>query len=257
MTWRWLIGGSAMNSRNIGLVAIGLLASFCFGLPAVTQADQTIYSQPVQSPLVNAGGFQESSGGFINDETFTLSQGASVTSIQWWGSYENGTGTGFPAASATEFDVLLGVCGPDCLTTLSGTLVSGFPMSLSPSMANETFLGTSSSILLDGSIPTASSNYSYQVNLASPVQLSSGEYLISIIPILAPTALDAGWSWDAGTGGDGISQIFGATNPTNFDLAFALNGTPTPMPEPSTLWLVLMGGLGVMGAALVRARLVR
>ena len=121
-------------------------------------------------------------------------------------------------------------------------------MTFSPSMANETFLGTSSALNISGDIPASSSNYGYQVNFSVPVQLSSGEYYLSIFPLL-PTQ-DTGWSFDAGTGGDGISQGLNPSLTDNFDLAFTLNGTPTaPVPEPSSLPLLAIGlALAVVGA---------
>ena len=88
-----------------------------------------------------------------------------------------------------------------------------------------------------------------------PVQLSSGQYFLSISPGL-PTE-DTGWSFDAGTGGDGISQGPNPTRPDNFDLAFTLNGTPTSnVPEPSSLPLLGIG-LALICVRTLRARLVR
>ena len=121
-------------------------------------------------------------------------------------------------------------------------------------MAHETFLGTSNALDLSGVVLSTSSNYGYQVNFSTPVQLSSGEYFLLIFPEL-PTE-ELGWSFDAGTGGDGISQGPNPTRPDNFDLAFTLNGTPAPVPEPSSLLLLAMG-LAIMCLLALRARRLR
>jgi hypothetical protein len=214
-------------------------------------ADQVIYSQPLQTPLVDAGGLYTNTGNFQTADTFILAEGASVTSLQWWGSYSNENTLGFPTATATSFVLVLGSCrASDCLSNDDFGDVMNVPlMSFSPSMAHETFLGTSTTVDIGGFIPAAASNYSYQVNFPMPVQLSSGEYFLSILALLSPG--DAVWSFDAGTGGDGISQGLRPDLPNNFDLAFTLQGTPTAgVPEPPSMLLVLIGGLCVLGVAL-------
>ena len=243
-----ITGGSTMKINRLKLLTLGMLAVGAITLWANSvKADQVIYSQPLQTPLVDAGGLYTPTGVFVTADTFTLAQGASIDSIQWFGSYENGNGVGFPTPTATSFTLFLGVChASDCLSNgdFDDILINGDvplpPMEFSPSMAHETFLGTSTSLNLAGDIPTQSSNYSYQVNLSVPLQLSSGTYFLTIAPQLAAGEVD--WSFDAGTGGDGVSQSGNPALLDNFDLAFTLNGTPAaPVPEPSSLLMMAVG----------------
>ena len=249
-----ITGGSTMKINRLKLLTLGMLAVGAITLWANSvKADQVIYSQPLQTPLVDAGGLYTPTGNFVTADTFNLTQGASIDSIQWFGSYENGNSVGFPTPTATSFILFLGVChASDCLSNGDFDDIIGFtPVEVSPSMAHETFLGTSTSLNLAGDIPTQSSNYSYQVNLPVPLQLSSGTYFLTILPQLA--AGDVDWSFDAGTGGDGISQGLNPTLLDNFDLAFTLQGTPAPVPEPSSL-LMMAAGLALICFLALRGR---
>jgi hypothetical protein len=248
-----------MNINRLKLAILAILAIGAVTLGAnCVRADQVIYSQPVQSPLVDVGGLYTPTGNFQTADTFTLTQGATINSIQWFGSYENDNGIGFPAATAIDFIPVLGIChASDCLSNNDFDDIPGFSLiQYSPSAAHETFLGTSTSVNIEGDFASASSNYSYLVNFSVPLQLSSGQYFLSILPQLPPGDgnVDADWSFDAGIGGDGISQGLNPSLVDNFDLAFTLNGTPTaPVPEPSIL--LLMGvGLAVICLLTLRRR---
>ena len=244
-----------MNINGLKLATLVMLAVAAITLWASSvKADQVVYSQPLQTPLVDVGGFYTPTGNFQTADTFNLAQGASINSIQWFGSYENGNSVGFPTATATDFVLVLGICrASDCLSNNDADSIPGFPLlEVSPSMAHETFLGTSTSVNVEGDFPSSSSNYSYQVNLSVPLQLSSGQYFLTILPQLA--AGDVDWSFDAGTGGDGISQGLNPSLTDNFDLAFTLNGTPTAnVPEPSSM-LLLSLGLALICLRAVRVR---
>ena len=91
-----------MNINRLRLATLVMLAVGAITLWASgVKADQVIYSQPLQAPLVDAGGFYLSAFGFQNR---SLShRGASIDSLQWFGSYENSSSVGFPAADATGF----------------------------------------------------------------------------------------------------------------------------------------------------------
>ena len=90
----------------LAILAVGAITLWASGV----KADQVVYSQPLQTPLVDAGGFYLSVFGYTTADTFNLAQGASVDSLQWFGSYENNNGAGYPTADATSFTVYLGSC---------------------------------------------------------------------------------------------------------------------------------------------------
>ncbi len=228
-----------------------VLAIFALCTSRYAAADGVLYSQPAQSPVTTVGGLDQYMGSFAVADTFSLSQGGTLDAIQWQGSYTDST-TAFPVADATSFLLYLAACSTaDCSS--GSSFVDGFPYPtmVTPSMANETFIGNSTP-LIDGIISVPGSNYTYQYNLPSPAHLSSGFYQLSIFANLPESNNNTAWSWDAGTGGDGKSVKFYGDGTNDFDLAFTLSGTQdtATAPEPSS---VLLFGLG-LGALIAFAR---
>jgi hypothetical protein len=242
---------NAICSRSAVLKRL-LFVLFLLCMSTCAKADDIIYSQPAQTPVSNLGGIYFHSASESVADIFTLSQGATLSSIQWQGSYDGSIfKSDFPAADASSFVLLLATCtDPSC----SGDFfVPGYPLEVTPSMANETFIGNSTANV-DGAFAVHASNYTYDVNLASPQHLASGTYEFSIFPELPiPTGDENGWSWDAGTGGDGVSRILNSALPPNdFDLAFTFLGTndsTTPTPEPSSSLLIGIGLIGMFTLA--------
>ena len=222
----------------LAILAVGAITLWASGV----KADQVIYSQPLQSPLVDAGGLYTTTGSFQTADTFTLTQGASIDSIQWFGSYENDNTVGFPTPTAIDFVPVLGIChASDCLSNGDFDDLPGFSLMTVFTVRGARDLPRDFECIRPIRRRSIySSNYGYQVNFSVPLQLSSGTYFLSIFPELA-TGIRTGRLMRA----QAETEFHRApTQPCadNFDLAFTLNGTPTAnVPEPSSLLLLAVG----------------
>lgn len=209
-------------------------------------AGPIVYTQPPQSPVVSTRASQDQSGLgllFQTFDNFSLAQNAFIEDVLWQGSYFNiavVNGAFNPPANATGFGVAF--YGDSAGTP--GSLLSTY--TFSPAGAGQSFVAQQAfNAALGLGI------YNYAATLTSPFLAIAGTpYWLSIYafsPLPSPT--EAQWGWNGGTGGNGSSfQIAqGVGGSVNFDRAFSLTGTLTPIPEPTTL-LLLGGGVATLVA---------
>lgn len=227
-------------SRKLGLalLAAGLAVAAPPSLANGIILSPVLTEQPFSAG--NSSFLTSPAGGSESADSFTLSTGATITSISWW------------AADDDEDQETLGASGwqvrladsADGLTA-SGSLLSG-----------TTYMGSASA----GNDAEHRNVFLFDFILENPKALSAGIYYL----YLSNTNTDLTWWWATGTGGDGTSLVAEYANdpaPASFvavsgapdgDLSLQIRGEPRQaVPEPGTLALL---GLAGMGVALTRRR---
>jgi hypothetical protein len=165
-------------------------------------------------------------------DNFTLGTATTLTQVQWVGSYFNPPQQGnITAWTLTFWSDNAGQPG-SALATFN---VSG--------NANETFLQ-------NDNVGDPTYLYSLDVNFAAA---AGTQYWLSVVPDLG---FPPQWGWETGTGGDGVAfqDFFGSRSQLGSDVAFALFGNTSTVPEPGSLMLLGTGILGLAGV--IRRKLV-
>jgi hypothetical protein len=190
-----------------------------------------------QNPNFN-GAFasQNDPNGFGNFATsydnFSLNTSTNITQVQWVGSYFNPPNQAPITSWTLNFYADNGGVPGNSLyqTTVNGT-------------ANETFLQ-------NDTLGDPTYLYSLNVNFAAT---AGTKYWLSVVPTLG---FPPQWGWETSSQGDGSAYqcFFGTCGSVSSDLAFALFGGQTTVPEPGTL---VMLGTGILGlAGVIRRKLV-
>jgi hypothetical protein len=231
--------------RIAALASLVLLA-----LPLVSRADQVVYSQPATTPVTD---ISFDSAGFTTFQMFTMTQGATVTSISFDGAWVQSSGQpNPPMPSATDFFVILGsvpnglVCTnpPTCtLSALSSPNSVLANVEGTPAQFNETYLGSQSNFTSSLGIgPVDMGIYSYQIDFATPFDMTPGIYALSTFAELESGDSDTYWFSTNGTNGSMQSLEFDSGRVISYDQNFTLYGTPNATtPEPSSLALIVFG----------------
>ncbi|HWE99933.1 MAG TPA: PEP-CTERM sorting domain-containing protein [Caulobacteraceae bacterium] len=209
-----------------------LIAACALAIGASAAKGAVLYNQPFDG-LGNPTASQNDTNGFGNFATvydnFLLGSSATITSVDWTGSYYNPASQSAITAFTISFYADSG--GPTG-SALYTTSVSG--------TANETFLGNYAGF------PTYT--YDLPVNFTAAAGTT---YWMSVVPDLG---FPPQWGWEGGTGGDGVSyqDFFGNRSALPADAAFTLNGAGGA-PEPAAWAMMILGAFGT-GALLRRRR---
>ncbi len=192
------------------IIHTGIATILGLGLPAISNAQTTLLSQPFSTDGNLTSSPQYTFAGY---DDFTLSGGGTVNQVMWWG-LDFGGITGFTISFWTDQGGLPG-------TLLVSDNIPGVP--------GETYAGTTP--MADVPID------SYSSALATPFSAVPGTaYLISIV------VNSGNWCWEASdVGNQGVEQ-WEHTSYYHFGYngaAFDLEGTEVP--EPGTIALGLFG----------------
>ena len=232
--------------RITALASLVLLA-----LPLLASADQVVYSQPATTPVTDI--FLDQTGAF-EFQMFTMTQGATVTSISFDGAWAEPPGDPTPLVpSATNFFLILGsvpdglVCvnPPACTqSALSSPNTSLADIEGTPAQFNETYIGSQSNFTsISGFGPLDMNIYSYQIDFPTPLDMAPGIYTLATFAQIPLSDTDINWFTTNGTNGSMQSlDFYGEGRVLSYDQSFTLFGTPNATtPEPSSLALMVFG----------------
>jgi hypothetical protein len=216
-----------MNCKN-RTISQSLVLVCALTWSAATIADPVLVSQ---EPADNADGLQ--SVAFDDQESadnFALSDAAVVTGVRWWGSFFD---DGVSSAATDLFTVT--IYGDD----------AGLPDTTNPSLFTSVFdaSGITRTATLLKDIAEAPV-FQFDVSLAG-LALSAGDFYLSIQYGFDTTNAEFFWLFSDNQGSNFFRLIPGAFELSDGDfagnLAFAILGEPTEVPEPGTLSLLLVG----------------
>lgn len=196
--------------------------------PALAGAE-TLYTQPF-AETANGGYFASTPGGFLQYDSFVLSQNATIESVSWYGVDLNEILNWTPV-------------NPTSFTVTVSADAGGVPgAQLSFSVIGDTAGATDTGIDLMGL-----NLYRFSGTLATPFQAVAGTtYWMGISD---PTS-NGNWFWASGSGANSthVGVVGGVASSFEDDMSFALQGTVGAVPEPASGVLMLLGAVGLLTA---------
>ncbi len=231
-----------------------LVAAIAVLLATPAFASPIVYQHAAPAAIISSRASQDQTGGtgveFQTWDQFSLAGDTLIDAVDWQGSYFNDVSrpASAPPANATGF--VVGFYS-DSAGTPGALLASQV---FTPTDASQTFNSQQTFGILQHGI------YDYSAALSAAFLAAGGtNYWLSVYALSPPaSATEAQWGWTGGTGGN-ASSFQGGTNvitpgAVNFDRAFALHGTPAPVPEPATMLLFGSGLAGIAARARARRR---
>jgi hypothetical protein len=200
---------------------------------------EVVYDQPSNFGAPNANGLASQNdpaqGGVFARayDNFTIAAGAMITDVTWQGLTFNPP-TMNP--NITGFTIQIW----DNNTAGGGQPGNSLSMTHIAGNAGQTFVGNEA-----GQFPT----FNYAASI-TPFNATAGtQYWISIV---ADLTFPPQWGWHSGTGGDNrsVQDFLGSRSVIGNDDAFTLSSAP----EPGSLALFGLGGLGLLGYRCWRRR---
>jgi len=221
--------------RTLSILLCVIVALF---LSEFSEAGAALLFQQSLDPGL-PGAFSNTGGQVIADE-FTLATDATIKNIKWYGFYGVDLASG---VTTLDFDASFFLD----MARLPGAEVFGQTVSaqVQDSGFLVTNLGPNNGRII----------YEFQIDLATPVNVASGQTAWLSIAENAPSTPRAGgtqWLWARSSFGPGSDYAFSGSEPewtianSQGDFAFELNGT-TSVPEPYTMLLVGAGLVGLAG----------
>lgn len=224
-------------------MVLGIIAGTM--VAGAARADTVVYNQPAQFP----GGFtawtssyDPSTFGNIYQtyDNFSLSAPASITGVTWQGFSFDATTSKATSTPVTAFNI-------DVYADNGGA-----PGTLLYQSTESSFTKSSAGTVDFFNKGSSETVYNYAATLATPFAATSNTtYWLMIQGV---TDYPAYWTWNSGTGGDGLSyqtsSVFSIATSRAGDRTFSL--IAAPLPNPILAGGVLLGAVGVARLSAVR-----
>jgi len=212
------------SGKKIVTVAVGLLLTGA----TISQSHAITIFDNGSPDLINAVGSDFNRTREAADDFSLGALGTTITDVHWWGVYDFG-GSDVPASddfTITIYDDALGA--PDSVSFRTASLIGSVDR------------------LLTGDSIVGFDVYEFQADIV-PITLPAGvTFWLSIVNDTPTTVSDFAWATSAAGGGNSVQKReAGVWVPIDVELAFNLTATTAPVPEPTSLFLFVLGLAGL------------